>query len=99
MVGLIRELTRLVAAADPVAAEYVHRGSASQDIFDTGALLVAARALRIIRGELRRTAEALAILARRLRDTPMAGRTLALQAVPTTDVARGVAAPPRRRCG
>ncbi|MET7654850.1 MULTISPECIES: adenylosuccinate lyase family protein [unclassified Streptomyces] len=84
VVGLIRELTRLVAAVDPAAAEYVHRGSTSQDIFDTGAMLVAARALRIIRGDLRRTADALAVLARRHRDTPMAGRTLALQAVPTT---------------
>lgn len=84
VVGLVQALGRVVAQADPTAAEYVHRGSTSQDIFDTGAMLVARRALRVIRGDLARTAAALAGLARRHRDTPMAGRTLALHAVPTT---------------
>ncbi|MGF1431133.1 class-II fumarase/aspartase family protein [Kitasatospora sp. LaBMicrA B282] len=84
VVGLVAALTRTVAAADPAAAEYVHRGSTSQDIFDTGAMLVAARALRLIRDDLARTERALAELARKHRDTVMAGRTLALQAVPTT---------------
>ncbi|MGW8331241.1 3-carboxy-cis,cis-muconate cycloisomerase [Streptomyces sp. NPDC055897] len=84
VVGLVAALTRAVAAEEPTAAEYVHRGSTSQDIFDTGAMLVAQRALRVIRGDLARTAAALAELAVRHRDTVMAGRTLALQAVPTT---------------
>ncbi|WP_418957122.1 3-carboxy-cis,cis-muconate cycloisomerase [Streptomyces tritici] len=84
VVGLVRELTRLVAAEDPEAAEYVHRGSTSQDILDTGAMLVAFRALRLIRADLARTAAALAALAERHRDTPLAGRTLTLHAVPTT---------------
>ncbi|MFJ1790967.1 3-carboxy-cis,cis-muconate cycloisomerase [Kitasatospora griseola] len=84
VVGLVRALTELVAAAHPEAAEYVHSGSTSQDILDTGAMLVAARALRIIRADLDRVAEALAALAEAHRSTPMAGRTLALQAVPTT---------------
>ncbi|OLZ59171.1 3-carboxy-cis,cis-muconate cycloisomerase [Streptomyces sp. IMTB 2501] len=84
VVGLVQALTRVVAADDPGAAEYVHRGSTSQDIFDTGAMLVAARALRIIRADLARTAAALAVLAERHRDTVLAGRTLALHAVPTT---------------
>ncbi|NDZ80049.1 3-carboxy-cis,cis-muconate cycloisomerase [Streptomyces sp. SID10853] len=84
VVGLVRELTRAVAADDPAAAEYVHRGSTSQDIFDTGAMLVAGRALRIVRDDLGRVATALGELARRHRDTVMAGRTLALHAVPTT---------------
>ncbi|MFE9534594.1 adenylosuccinate lyase family protein [Streptomyces sp. NPDC006691] len=84
VVGLVAALTRAVAADDPAAAEYVHRGSTSQDIFDTGAMLVAQRALRVIRGDLVRTAAALAESAVRYRDTVMAGRTLALQAVPTT---------------
>ncbi|MFB9462722.1 class-II fumarase/aspartase family protein [Streptomyces cinereospinus] len=84
VVGLVRALTRLVAAEDRQAAEYVHRGSTSQDIFDTGAMLVSARALRLIRADLARAAEALGSLARRHRGTVMAGRTLALQAVPTT---------------
>ncbi|MFG2328717.1 lyase family protein [Streptomyces sp. NPDC048604] len=84
VVGLVRELTRLVAAEDREAAEYVHRGSTSQDILDTGAMLVASRALKLIRADLTRTAAALAPLAERHRDTPLAGRTLTLHAVPTT---------------
>ncbi|MCX5404862.1 adenylosuccinate lyase family protein [Streptomyces sp. NBC_00335] len=84
VVGLVRELTRLVAAESPRAAEFVHHGSTSQDVFDTGAMLVADRTLRLIRADLERSAEALAALAARHRDTAMAGRTLALHAVPTT---------------
>ncbi|MEU6480362.1 3-carboxy-cis,cis-muconate cycloisomerase [Streptomyces sp. NPDC047017] len=84
VVGLVRALTAVVAARDAAAADYVHRGSTSQDILDTGAMLVADRAVRIVRADLARTADALARLARRHRDTPVAGRTLALHAVPTT---------------
>ncbi|MDT0346460.1 3-carboxy-cis,cis-muconate cycloisomerase [Streptomyces litchfieldiae] len=84
VVGLVRALTRAVAAVEPAAAEYVHHGSTSQDVFDTGAMLVAARTLRLIRADLERAAAALGHLAARHRDTAMAGRTLALHAVPTT---------------
>ncbi|MFE2108164.1 3-carboxy-cis,cis-muconate cycloisomerase [Kitasatospora sp. NPDC059463] len=84
VVGLVQALSRVVAAEDPAAAEYVHRGSTSQDVLDTGAMLVAARALRLVRADLDRTARALAALAAEHRDTLLAGRTLALQAVPTT---------------
>ncbi|PHQ51776.1 hypothetical protein BLA24_11885 [Streptomyces cinnamoneus] len=84
VVGLIAAFTDVVAAEDPAAAPYVHRGSTSQDILDTGMMLVAARALRLIRTDLARVTAALARLAAEHRDTPMAGRTLALQAVPIT---------------
>lgn len=84
VVGLVKALTRVVAEQAPEAAEYVHRGSTSQDVFDTGAMLVARRALRLIVADLRTTARALAALAVTHRDTVMAGRTLALHAVPTT---------------
>ncbi|MGW5333352.1 lyase family protein [Streptomyces bauhiniae] len=84
VVGLVRAFTAVVAAADPAAAEYVHRGSTSQDILDTGSMLVAARALRLTVADLRATAEELGRLAGEHRDTVMAGRTLALHAVPTT---------------
>ncbi|EPD96961.1 3-carboxy-cis,cis-muconate cycloisomerase [Streptomyces albus] len=84
VVGLVRALTRVVADEAPDAAAYVHQGSTSQDILDTAAMLVARRALRLVRRDLKRTAEALGRLARRHRDTVMAGRTLALHAVPTT---------------
>ncbi|WP_406472143.1 adenylosuccinate lyase family protein [Streptomyces sp. NBC_01615] len=84
VVGLVQALTRAVAAQDEGAAEYVHRGSTSQDVLDTGAMLVTARALRLLRADLARIADALGALALEHRDTLMAGRTLALQAVPTT---------------
>jgi 3-carboxy-cis,cis-muconate cycloisomerase len=84
VVGLVRELTREVAEHDRAAAEYVHRGSTSQDVLDTGMMLVTQRTLRLIQADLDRAAVALAALAERHRDTTMAGRTLALHAVPTT---------------
>ncbi|MEU9396367.1 lyase family protein [Streptomyces sp. NPDC048324] len=84
VVGLVRALSAVVAAEDPQAAEYVHRGSTSQDVLDTGTMLMCRRALELILDDLERTAAALAALADRHRDTVMAGRTLALHAVPTT---------------
>ncbi len=84
VVALIRGLTEAVARHAPQAAQYVHRGSTSQDIFDTAAMLVAQRAMRLILQDLERTAAALGQLARAHRDTVMAGRTLVLHAVPTT---------------
>ncbi|MGW2327718.1 3-carboxy-cis,cis-muconate cycloisomerase [Streptomyces sp. NPDC001700] len=84
VVGLVRAFTEVVAAEDPAAAEYVHRGSTSQDVFDTGAMLVARDVLRLIRTDLDTAAHALARLAAEHRDTAMAGRTLTLHAVPTT---------------
>ncbi|MCC2274850.1 3-carboxy-cis,cis-muconate cycloisomerase [Streptomyces sp. ET3-23] len=84
VVGLVQALTRVVAETDPKAAEYVHRGSTSQDILDTGAMLVARRTMGLIRADLARTARGLAVLAAEHRDTLMPGRTLALHAVPTT---------------
>ncbi|MCN9244719.1 3-carboxy-cis,cis-muconate cycloisomerase [Streptomyces sp. RY43-2] len=84
VVGLVKAFTAEVARRDPVAAEYVHRGSTSQDVLDTGTMLVASRVLRIVRDDLTRTARALGELAARHRDTLAVGRTLALHAVPTT---------------
>ncbi|MFM9614074.1 3-carboxy-cis,cis-muconate cycloisomerase [Streptomyces sp. V2] len=84
VVGLVQALTRRVAQVDPGAAEFVHRGSTSQDVFDTAAMLVSRQALRLIAEDLDKSAQALGSSARSHRDTPMAGRTLALHAVPTT---------------
>ncbi|HEY3464866.1 MAG TPA: 3-carboxy-cis,cis-muconate cycloisomerase [Amycolatopsis sp.] len=81
VVGLVKAL---MAAVDDTAAEYVHRGSTSQDIFDTAMMLVADRTLRPLLDDLDATADALAELARAHRDTTMAGRTLTAHAVPTT---------------
>jgi 3-carboxy-cis,cis-muconate cycloisomerase len=66
------------------AAGFVHYGATSQDVMDTAAMLVAKRTLSEIRAELDGVAAACAGLARTHRDTPMAGRTLLQQALPTT---------------
>ncbi|MDA2813253.1 3-carboxy-cis,cis-muconate cycloisomerase [Nocardiopsis sp. RSe5-2] len=84
VVSVVAAFTRAVTERSPEAAEYVHRGSTSQDVFDTAAMLVCRRALAAVRDDLAAAADALEPQVRRHRDTPMAGRTLALQAVPTT---------------
>lgn len=84
VVALVDHLTRAVAETDTYSANFVHRGSTSQDIFDTAAMLVATRALQAILEDLARIAAALARLADAYRDTPIAGRTLGMHAVPTT---------------
>ncbi len=66
------------------SAGWVHHGATSQDIVDTAAMLVTRRALVMVDAELRGLAAACADLARAHRLTPMAGRTLLQQAVPTT---------------
>ncbi len=75
VVALVEELTAVVAAEDPRAAEYVHRGSTSQDILDTGAMLVARRTLEPVVADLD--------LSLIHRGTVMAARTLGQHAVPT----------------
>ncbi|MDX2810933.1 lyase family protein, partial [Streptomyces scabiei] len=84
VVALVTVLTEAVAAKDPAAAEYVHRGSTSQDILDSAAMLIGRRVLGLIAADLRRVAAALAALADTHRRTVLAGRTLAQHAVPTT---------------
>ncbi|WP_051030375.1 class-II fumarase/aspartase family protein [Nocardia arizonensis] len=84
VVALVEELTAAVAATDPELANYVHRGSTSQDILDTATMLITTRACRAVLTDLDHIAAALASTARRHRDTPMAGRTLGMHAVPTT---------------
>jgi 3-carboxy-cis,cis-muconate cycloisomerase len=66
------------------AASLVHRGATSQDILDSAAMLVSRRALDLIATDLVAAADAAADLARAHRDTPIAGRTLLQQAVPTS---------------
>ena len=84
VVGLVKALTAAVRQVDAGAADYVHRGSTSQDIVDTAMMLVAQRTLRLIVEDLEAAANALGELARAHRDTTMPGRTLTAHAVPTT---------------
>jgi 3-carboxy-cis,cis-muconate cycloisomerase len=82
VVPLVRALRG--AVDDPGAAELVHRGATSQDIVDSGAMLVAHRALGPLLEDLLAAADAAAALADAHRDTLMAGRTLLQHALPTT---------------
>lgn len=84
VVELVREFTAVVKDLDPAAAEFVHRGATSQDILDSAAMVLAARALRRTDAGLCRVANTLALLADVHRHTPMAARTLTQHAVPTT---------------
>lgn len=78
---LVRALREAVGG-EP--AGLVHFGATSQDIVDSAAMLVARRALALIDEELAGAAAVCAGLAEAHRLTPMAGRTLLQQAVPTT---------------
>lgn len=83
-IPLIRHLTRQVAAADSVAARYVHWGATSQDILDTGLVLQLQHAVPPILRHLERAATAAAEHARRHIATVMPGRTWLQQATPVT---------------
>lgn len=81
VVGLVRALTEAVGSG---AAGDVHRGATSQDILDTAAMLVTRRALAVVDDDVRAAADAAADLAAQHAGTPIAGRTLGQQAMPTT---------------
>jgi 3-carboxy-cis,cis-muconate cycloisomerase len=85
VIPLVRELRAAVAAADPDAVEWVHRGTTSQDVLDTAFMTVSAAVLSdaVLPG-LAAATEAAARLAAEHRGTVLAGRTLTQHAVPTT---------------
>jgi len=66
------------------AGRWVHWGATTQDIVDTALVLQLREGLDLIGQELDGIEAALAGLARRYRDTPMAGRTHAQHALPIT---------------
>src|SRR5262249_40649558 len=81
---IINELTRLVAAADPAAANHIHRGATSQDAMDTGLVLQLRQGLDLIEADARQLCAALAKVAAEHKETPIAGRTWLQHAAPTT---------------
>jgi 3-carboxy-cis,cis-muconate cycloisomerase len=81
VVALVAALRALVG--EPWAG-YVHHGATSQDILDTAEMLLASRCLIPLLDDARASADAAAALARAHRQTPMAGRTLLQQALPTS---------------
>ncbi|MGH1465925.1 MAG: class-II fumarase/aspartase family protein [Cognatishimia sp.] len=66
------------------AGGYVHWGATTQDIMDTATSLQVRDALLAVRRDLIEVRDILVDLAKRYRDTPMAGRTHLQQALPTT---------------
>jgi 3-carboxy-cis,cis-muconate cycloisomerase len=81
IVPLIKALGKACAGE---AGRWVHWGATTQDIMDTALVLQLRDGLELIRQDLAGIEAALADLARRYRDTPMAGRTHAQHALPIT---------------
>lgn len=81
MQGLIRAVQARLA---PEAAAWVYTGATVQDVTDSWLMLSLRTARGIIEVDLKTAAGALALLARRHRDTIMAGRTHGQQGLPIT---------------
>jgi 3-carboxy-cis,cis-muconate cycloisomerase len=75
---------QLVALCKDGLGEWSHWGATTQDITDTATVLQIAEALDIIEQDVGAICNALAGLAKKYRDTPMAGRSNLQQAVPIT---------------
>ena len=75
---------QLVGLCRDGLGEWCHWGATTQDITDTATVLQIREALTLVAADLDRIADALATLARKYRDTPMAGRSNLQQAVPIT---------------
>ena len=77
-------LSALRSRLSDEAAAHLHQGATSQDVVDTGLMLVAQRALAPLLDDLGAAADACAELAERHRSTLAPGRTLLQQALPLT---------------
>ena len=80
----ILPLVHQLSAAAGDAGRFVHWGATTQDIMDTANVLQIRAALAIVERDLKEIGDILAGLARKYRDTPMAGRTHLQQALPVT---------------
>ena len=75
---------QLVALCRDGFGEWCHWGATTQDITDSATVLQIREALALVETEIDGITETLAALAKRYRDTPMAGRSNLQQAVPIT---------------
>ena len=75
---------QLAKACDSDSARWVHWGSTTQDIIDTGLVLQMREGIALLENELEAIIAALARLAKVHRNTVMAGRTFQQQAAPIT---------------
>ena len=81
IIPLVEQLTARCANG---LGQYCHWGATTQDLTDTATVLQMREALALVDDDLGAISKALAALARRYRDTPMAGRSNLQQAVPIT---------------
>ncbi len=75
---------QLVKLCKDGLGEWCHWGATTQDITDTATVMQIAEALDIVQKETDAISDSLATLAKKYRDTPMAGRSNLQQAVPIT---------------
>ena len=75
---------QLVKLCKDKLGEWSHWGATTQDITDTATVLQIREALDLVGAEIDGICAALAVLAKKYRDTPMAGRSNLQQAVPIT---------------
>ena len=75
---------QLVKLCKDKLGEWSHWGATTQDVTDTATVLQIAEALDIVGRDIDAICDALAALAAKYRDTPMAGRSNLQQAVPIT---------------
>ncbi|WP_441229737.1 class-II fumarase/aspartase family protein [Tardiphaga sp. 215_C5_N2_1] len=80
----ILPLVHQLSEAAGEAGRYVHWGATTQDIMDTANVLQIRAALQIVTRDLCEVRDILATMAKKYRDTPMAGRTHLQQALPVT---------------
>jgi 3-carboxy-cis,cis-muconate cycloisomerase len=80
----ILPLVHQLSTAAGESGRFVHWGATTQDIMDTANVLQIRAALTIVERDLREIGNILAGMARKYRDTPMAGRTHLQQALPVT---------------
>lgn len=81
---LVPTIRGLEKACEFGYGEFVHFGVTTQDIIDTGLVLQLKEGMTIIKRDLKEIAGYLLKLSEHHKNTPMMGRTLALQALPIT---------------
>jgi 3-carboxy-cis,cis-muconate cycloisomerase len=81
ILGVVQQI---VALCSNNLGEWCHWGATTQDITDTATIMQVRAALDLVEAEIDKISAALAQLARKYRDTPMAGRSNLQQAVPIT---------------
>ncbi len=81
ILGVVQQIVQF---CDKGLGEWCHWGATTQDITDTATIMQIRQALDLVEADMARVTAALTNLARRYRDTPMAGRSNLQQAVPLT---------------